>query len=151
MKLASALALVLLCACSSGGPACGPGTVLSNGLCLVADGGSDGGKPDAGRCVQGTYQCGGGHTGRQCFDGGWVDFPCRGPEGCTADGGVLRCDFNGTFEGDTCPTGAIGGGVCTVDGKGTLECRSDGGVPAFLKTNVCQSCVQNGTMVVCTP
>ena len=50
-------------------------------------------------------------------------------------------------EGDRCASSAEGKGLCTSDGKGTLECRSG----ILVKTNPCTSCGVMNDQVICTP
>ena len=95
----------------------------------------------------------------ECQLGKWVSLPCRGPSGCQRQGNTITCDMSANVEGDFCASSAVGSGLCTADGTGTLECRNDpaSGTNSLKKTNTCRSCsvVRNMTTmkdeVVCQP
>lgn len=116
---------------------------------------ADGGAPDASvnpldageRCTTGTALCDTAAEARECRDGGWRSVPCRGPDGCVVSAGAVQCDVRGSLAGDPCPTTQEGRGLCTVDGRGTLECR--GGV--FSRTIDCRTCTMSGDLVICQP
>ncbi|MGA9522273.1 MAG: hypothetical protein WBV82_12455, partial [Myxococcaceae bacterium] len=86
-------------------------------------------------------------------DGTWTALPCRGPGGCVANT-VVECDMSRNLEGDLCALTAPsneGKGICTADGKATLQCRQG----TLVKTNDCSSCSVTGTpanqQVTCNP
>ncbi|MBM4782322.1 MAG: hypothetical protein GQE15_31990 [Archangiaceae bacterium] len=83
----------------------------------------------------------------ECVSRTWRGLPCRGPGGCTTDGGTTSCDMNGNLEADACASSFEGKGLCTADGGGTLECRSG----LLVKTNICRTCMVSGDVVICQP
>lgn len=111
------------------------------------------GQPKAGEsCDESGFLCESGTAALQCKLGTWVSLPCRGTSGCTVDGDVVKCDMTGNVEGDECASSAAGRGLCTVDGLGALECRSnDAGRLVLTKTMTCRSCIVQGGVVQCQP
>ncbi|MBX7100728.1 MAG: hypothetical protein K1X89_23650 [Myxococcaceae bacterium] len=89
----------------------------------------------------------------ECYGSKWVKLPCKGTNGCKRENDIVRCDMSGNVAGDNCASTAVSRGLCTADGKGTLECRENGaGEPLTLqKTLDCRTCMVNGDQVVCTP
>ncbi|MBK7860203.1 MAG: hypothetical protein IPJ65_16630 [Archangiaceae bacterium] len=112
-----------------------------------------------GACDTSGFLCSDQTTAMECQLQKWVALPCRGPSGCQRDSNVIKCDMSGNMEGDACASSAVGSGLCTGDGKATLECRHDdsSGTNTLKKTNTCRSCeVKRNTTtgkdeVVCTP
>lgn len=104
--------------------------------------------PKAGEtCSVAGFLCANGTAALECKVGKWVELPCRGGNGCKREGEVVRCDMTNNLEGDACPSSAERKGLCTADGKGTLECN-DG---VLKKTNTCRTCMVSGETVVCQP
>ncbi len=148
-----------LVACGQKAAVCGAGTIEVNGQCVLRcavgtveiDGGTcvaistprKAGDP----CTTAGFDCEGAAVALECQATVWVGLPCRGPAGCAKSGGLVTCDVSRNLAGDRCASTAEGRGTCTVDGKGTLECRSG----TLVKTNSCSSCVVMGDTVVCTP
>jgi hypothetical protein len=93
------------------------------------------------------FLCENGNAALECKVGKWVSLPCRGVNGCKRDGETVRCDMTANVEGDACASSAERKGLCTGDGKATLECI-DG---SLKKTNVCRTCSVSGETVVCQP
>lgn len=113
------------------------------GLLLVACG-----TPKVGdTCSVTGFLCESGTAALECKVGKWVQLPCRGPNGCKREGEVVRCDMSNNNEGDACASSAERKGLCTADGKATLECI-DG---SLRKTNTCRTCMVSGETVVCQP
>ncbi|MBL8952354.1 MAG: hypothetical protein JNK82_16360 [Myxococcaceae bacterium] len=98
-------------------------------------------------------------TALECQLGTWTALPCRGATGCQRTGNTITCDMSANQESDSCASSAVGSGLCTVDGKATLECRNDPatGKNSLKKTNTCMSCSIQRNMttqkdeVVCQP
>lgn len=106
------------------------------------------GQPKAGdRCDTTGFLCSSPTSALECRVGTWVTLPCRGTNGCKRQADVVSCDMTGNAEGDACASTAEAKGLCTTDGKGTLECR-DG---TLVKTNTCRTCTVSGDTVVCQP
>ncbi len=93
------------------------------------------------------FLCASGTAALECKVGSWVELPCKGANGCKREGEVVKCDMTGNVEGDACASSAERKGLCTADGKATLECI-DG---SLKKTNVCRTCMVSGETVVCQP
>lgn len=112
-----------------------------------------------GNCDTTGFLCHDNVTALECQLGKWVALPCRGPSGCNREDNVIKCDMSGNMENDPCATSAVGSGLCTSDGKATLECRNDpmAMTNTLKKTNTCRTCmVQRNTTtmkdeVVCQP
>lgn len=112
-----------------------------------------------GSCDTTGFLCYDNVTAMECQLGKWIALPCRGPSGCQRDGAVIKCDMTLNQENDACASSAVGSGLCSSDGKATLECRNDPDthVNALKKTNSCRSCavMKNATSgkdeVVCQP
>ena len=112
-----------------------------------------------GPCNTTGFLCSDNVTALECQLGVWVALPCRGPTGSQRDGSTITCDRRANTEGDTCATTAVGSGLCTADGKGTLECRNDpvAHTNTLVKTNSCRTCtvMRNTTTmkdeVICQP
>lgn len=110
-------------------------------------------------CDSSGFLCNDNVTALECQLGKWVALPCRGPTGCQRDGNTIKCDMSANLEGDACASSAVGSGLCTTDGKATLECRNDPntGTNTLKKTNTCRTCtvMRNSTTgrdeVVCQP
>jgi len=100
-----------------------------------------------GSCSGSGYLCGDSATALECTMSAWRPLPCRGPGGCARSGNTVTCDMNGSLEGDACASSAEGRGLCTVDGLGTLECRSG----TLVKTNTCRMCREEMGQIICTP
>jgi hypothetical protein len=108
--------------------------------------GCGGGTPKVGdACSQAGFWCESGAAALECRMGFVVNLPCRGPGGCQRMGSSIHCDMTNNLEGDLCASTADGLGLCTPDGKATLECRQG----AFVKTNTCTSCTVNGDRALC--
>ncbi len=106
------------------------------------------GTPKAGdTCNVTGFLCENSTAALECKVGKWVSLPCKGPNGCQRDGDRVKCDMTGNVEGDNCASTAERKGLCTSDGKATLECI-DG---VLKKTNVCRTCMVSGETVVCQP
>lgn len=104
--------------------------------------------PQAGdTCDQNGFLCADTKTALECRAGVWQALPCRGPAGCAREGDVVDCDLTGALENDFCASTAEGKGLCTADGKGTLECQQG----KFVKTNECSGCAVTETQVTCNP
>lgn len=104
------------------------------------------GTPRAGdRCNTSGFFCADISAALECRDGVWVTLPCKGPDGCSRDGDLIRCDMSGNAVGDACATSAEAKGLCAQDGLSTLECR-DG---KLVKTNACSSCKVVGEEIIC--
>lgn len=112
-----------------------------------------------GACDTSGFLCNDQTTALECQLGKWVALPCRGPSGCQRDGNTIKCDMSGNQENDACASSAVGSGLCSTDGKATLECRNDpaNGSNSLKKTNTCRSCavMRNATTgkdeVTCQP
>jgi hypothetical protein len=112
-----------------------------------------------GSCDTTGFLCTDQVTALECQLGKWVALPCRGPSGCQRNGNTITCDMSANMEGDACASSAVGSGLCTSDGKATLECRNDPttGTNSLKKTNTCRSCTVMRNMtsgkdeVVCQP
>jgi hypothetical protein len=110
-------------------------------------------------CSVSGFLCFDGANAMECQLGKWAELPCRGPQGCQSSGGTVTCDMSADLEGDGCASTAVGFGMCTTDGTGTLECRNDSttGQNFLKKTNMCRTCnVQTDSStqkqeVVCQP
>ena len=106
------------------------------------------GTPKSGdKCDSTGFLCQDKTTALECKVGAWVALPCKGTNGCTRLGDIVKCDMTGDDEGDACASTAENKGLCTKDGLGTLECR-DG---KLVKSNICRSCTVTGETVVCQP
>lgn len=104
--------------------------------------------PQAGEsCDVNGFLCQDEKTALECRVGKWQALPCRGPTGCSTEGDIVNCDLTGALLNDACASSAEGRGVCTNDGKGTLECQQG----KFVQTNTCTSCAVSGDQVTCTP
>lgn len=112
------------------------------------------GTPKAGdSCNVSGFVCESSASALECKVGSWVSLPCKGINGCKREGDVVKCDMTGNAEGDNCASSAVGKGLCTADGLGTLECREDtaSGLLKLVKTNTCRSCTVSGDQVICQP
>lgn len=111
------------------------------------------GAPKAGdKCDTTGFLCESSQTAMECKLGVWVSLPCKGSGGCVRDGDTVKCDMSGNAEGDACASSAAGKGLCTMDGKATLECREDmSGNLVLTKTNTCRTCTVTGDQVICQP
>lgn len=106
------------------------------------------GTPKAGdSCNVTGFLCASGTAALECKVGKWVELPCKGTLGCKREGDVVKCDMTGNVENDACASSAERKGLCTSDGKATLECI-DG---VLKKTNTCRTCMVSGETVVCQP
>jgi hypothetical protein len=106
------------------------------------------GTPKAGdTCNTTGFFCFDPETALECRGGAWVSLPCKGSGGCSRDADLIRCDMSGNAAGDNCATSAESKGLCSHDGKSTLECR-DG---KLVKTNSCTSCQIVAEAISCTP
>lgn len=106
------------------------------------------GTPAAGdSCNTEGFLCSDAKTALECRVGSWQAIPCRGPTGCARTDDVVNCDLNGALENDACASTAEGRGLCTPDGRGTLECQQG----KFVRTNSCSSCSVTGDVVTCAP
>jgi hypothetical protein len=106
------------------------------------------GTPKAGdSCNVTGFLCESGTAALECKVGKWVQLPCKGINGCKREGELVKCDMTGNVENDACASLAERKGLCTADGKATLECI-DG---TLKKTNVCRTCMVSGETVVCQP
>ncbi len=106
------------------------------------------GTPKAGdKCDTAGFLCADATSALECKVGAYVALPCKGPGGCKRDGDTIKCDMSGDAEGDACASSAEGKGLCTADGKGTLECRNG----TLVKTQTCRVCSINADQVVCQP
>jgi hypothetical protein len=106
------------------------------------------GAPKAGdTCNVTGFLCESSTAALECKVGKWTALPCKGANGCRRDGETVKCDMSGNVEGDACASSAERKGLCTSDGKATLECL-DG---TLKKTNMCRTCMVSGETVVCQP
>jgi hypothetical protein len=106
------------------------------------------GTPTAGSSCNVTgFLCASGTAALECKVGKWVALPCKGTNGCKREGEVVKCDMTGNVVGDACASSAERKGLCTADGKATLECI-DG---SLKQTNMCRTCMVSGETVVCQP
>jgi hypothetical protein len=112
-------------------------------LILASCGGARVGDP----CSSSGFWCESANAALECKVGKWVSLPCKGGNGCKREGDVVRCDMSGNTEGDACASSAERKGLCTADGKATLECI-DG---VLKRTNVCRTCMVSGETVLCQP
>ena len=83
----------------------------------------------------------------ECKVGKWVALPCRGPNACSRESDIVRCDMSGNLAGDNCASTSENKGLCTSDGKATLLCREG----VLVKTNDCKTCSVSGDQVICQP
>jgi hypothetical protein len=104
------------------------------------------GGPDAGdSCEGGGYICASPTQALECRQSRWRAIPCKGALGCQEVTGSIRCDTSANVAGDNCASSAEGRGLCRADGRAVLECR----VGVLVETEVCASCSQSGTEIVC--
>jgi hypothetical protein len=96
-------------------------------------------------CNKTGFVCQDTTTALECRGGAWVALACRGSGGCAEADGNIQCDMTGNLAGDACASTAEGKGLCSADGKATLECRSG----ALVATNACSSCTVSADQVVC--
>jgi hypothetical protein len=101
--------------------------------------------PDAGDTCEGGYICSSETQALECRQSRWRVLPCRGSLGCQEAGGSIRCDTTANVAGDNCALSAEGRGLCRDDGRAVLECR----MGVLVETEVCTSCSQSGTQIVC--
>lgn len=97
-------------------------------------------------CDQTGFLCADNTAALECRLGKWTTLPCRGIAGCSESDGTIRCDMSANQENDACASTSEGKGLCTVDGRATLECRQG----VLVRTNTCTSCAVSGDQVVCT-
>ena len=111
------------------------------------------GASPGGSCDSPGYFCADNKNAQQCQFGTWVLLPCRGTAGCQHTGNNVTCDMSQDVEGDACATVVLGTGMCSADGKTTLECRNgpNSGAPTLVKTNTCSSCSATGSEILCQP
>lgn len=106
------------------------------------------GNPNPGdKCDKTGFLCVDGSSAMECRGGVWSILPCRGATGCTRTNDLIRCDMSGNIAGDACASTAEGKGLCSSDGKSTLECREG----KLVQTNTCSSCAVSGDQIVCQP
>jgi hypothetical protein len=104
------------------------------------------GGPDVGdSCETSGYICSSEAQALECRQSQWRALPCRGPLGCQEAAGSIRCDTSANVAGDSCALSAEGRGLCRSDGLAVLECR----VGVLVETEVCSSCTQSGSQIVC--
>ncbi len=104
------------------------------------------GGPDVGdTCESSGYVCSSEAEALECRQTRWRAIPCRGPLGCQEVSGSIRCDTSTNEAGDNCALSAEGRGLCRADGRAVLECR----MGVLVETEVCLSCSQTGSQVVC--
>jgi hypothetical protein len=104
------------------------------------------GGPDVGdSCKSSGYVCLNEQEALECRQGQWRALPCRGGLGCQESSGSIRCDTSANVAGDNCALRAEGRGLCRADGLAVLECR----MGVLVEAEVCRSCSQNGTQIVC--
>jgi hypothetical protein len=96
-------------------------------------------------CNKTGFVCQDTTTALECRGGAWVALPCRGSGGCAEANGSIQCDMTGNLPGDGCASTSEGKGLCSADGKSTLECK--GG--ALATTNACSSCSVTADQVIC--
>ena len=97
-------------------------------------------------CTKTGFVCQDTSTALECRDGTWMALPCRGTGGCTESSGSILCDMAGNLAGDGCASTSEGKGLCSGDGRATLECKSG----SLVATNACSSCSVTGDQVVCS-
>ncbi len=106
------------------------------------------GQPKAGdKCDTTGFLCADASNALECKVGAWVSLPCKGPGGCKRESDLVKCDMTGNEVGDACASTADTKGLCSKDGKATLQCY-DG---TLKQTNTCRSCTVSGDTVVCQP
>lgn len=112
-----------------------------------------GGPKEGATCDTSGFLCVDSTAALECYAGKWVKLPCKGADGCKREGDLVRCDMSGNVAGDNCASTAVSRGLCTADGKGTLECKeTTPGAPLQLQqTHTCRSCTVMNDQVVCTP
>src|SRR5438067_841254 len=106
-----------------------------------------GGPQPGDKCSQTGFLCLDGSDAMECRSSVWTKLPCRGSGGCSRDADVIKCDMSADQPGDPCASTAEGKGLCSQDGKSTLECRSG----VLVQTNACTTCTVSGDQVVCQP
>lgn len=104
-------------------------------------------------CNTTGFLCESASSALECRVGKWVSLPCKGTAGCKREGETVKCDMSGNVEGDACASSAEGKGMCTADGKATLECRTPQteSVSKMVKTHDCRTCSIVDGNVKCTP
>lgn len=97
-------------------------------------------------CATATAACEDPHHALECRNGVWAKLDCLGIGGCQNISRNITCDYSGNAAGDQCPLTQNGTGVCSPDGRYTLECR-DGIIQV---TNTCpKSCTVESGLIQC--
>lgn len=97
-------------------------------------------------CSQSGFLCAADNSAAlECKAGKWVSLPCRGPNACVRESDVVRCDMSANQAGDACASTSENKGLCTSDGKATLECREG----VLVKTYDCSTCAASGDQIIC--
>jgi hypothetical protein len=76
----------------------------------------------------------------------FVQYSCKGANGCTSNSSTVVCDFTGATPGDACPVLERDRGVCRADAGSLLKC-ADAGWREIACPNT--SCRVQGTSVLC--
>jgi hypothetical protein len=113
----------------------------------AAGGSADGGVVPGGTCSAIGFFCYAPTAAIECKVSRWVLLPCRGDGGCSDAQGTVRCDMHGNLPGDACASSEEAKGLCSADGRGTLECRSG----VLVLTNVCRTCTEINDTIICQP
>src|SRR5712692_3470371 len=106
-----------------------------------------GGPHLGGSCKSPGLGCQDASAALECQGGRWALIQCRGPAGCATAGNEVLCDTSANLAGDGCALAQEGRGMCSSDGRATLECRDS----VLVKTNTCSSCTATGGFVNCQP
>jgi len=105
------------------------------------------GSPSAGTsCNVSGFVCESSASVLECQAGTWVSLPCKGPNGCSREGDMVKCDMTGNVANDACPAVAETKGFCTADNQGALQCLA-----GKLVLRSCRTCSVSNEQVTCTP
>ncbi len=78
---------------------------------------------------EGVAACGGADAMIACHDGKFVTVACRGPNGCTNDGGRALCDQSVAAAGDACKD--PDSKACASDKQQVLSCKEQSMQPLY--------------------
>ncbi|MEZ4223057.1 MAG: hypothetical protein R3B13_19090 [Polyangiaceae bacterium] len=81
-------------------------------------------KPGASCKNEGEASCQGKSTILTCRSGKWEEVACKGPEGCAAQGAIVKCDETLAQEGDPCGNPEGDHYSCSVDKTHELKCEA---------------------------
>ncbi len=84
------------------------------------------GKPKAGEACknEGEASCQDPTTIISCTSGKWESVACRGPDGCKAEGPLVKCDETLSQEGDPCGSQKDEHFSCSTDKTHELRCEA---------------------------